>query len=274
MKSNKINLIFSIVLYNTEINCILKALDSINSLKEDNKSNEFNINKVLIIDNSKKKIFKKELHRFKKLVIVYNHKKENLGYGRGHNFNFNIISKSQIKYFFIAMNPDIKFKSRDILPLFKYLKNLNFSCAAPLIYLENGEIQYSAKKNPTFTSLLISRFQFISKIKFFHSYLVKKQNRFSDYKNEIIKSEFLSGCFLIFNPDIYKKIGGFDEKFFLHFEDADITRRCSEYFACFHYPHAFITHKRGRGSHQSVIQQFILMKSYCRYIIKWGLEIF
>ena len=59
VKSNKINLIFSIVLYNTDINCILKALDSINSLKEDNKSNEFSINKVLIIKIQRKNIQKR-----------------------------------------------------------------------------------------------------------------------------------------------------------------------------------------------------------------------
>ena len=56
VKSNKINLIFSIFYIMTELH--FESFNSINSLKEDNKSNEFSINKVLILTIQRKNIQK------------------------------------------------------------------------------------------------------------------------------------------------------------------------------------------------------------------------
>ena len=36
---------------------------------------------------------------------------------------------------------------------------------------------------------------------------------------------WISGCFMLFTSDIYRKINGFDERFFLYMEDVDICKR-------------------------------------------------
>ena len=41
--------------------------------------------------------------------------------------------------------------------------------------------------------------------------------------------EFCSGCFFIMRSDVFEKIGGFDKRFFMHLEDADLSRQALKY---------------------------------------------
>ena len=208
-----------------------------------------------------------------KYRIVYKVSKINLGYGKAHNENFQTITINNKTWFF-AVNPDISFTGKSLHKFINYIiENKNIVCAAPLIYLPNNEIQYSAKKNPTFLSLLSSRFSILQNFKFIKNHLYKNQNRFIDYESEIIKAPFLSGCFLAFPSETYFKIKGFNKEIFLHFEDADIVRRCSLIGDTIHCPLGYVIHVRGRGSHNSITQQLALIKSYFFYIKCWGLQI-
>ena len=255
-------LIFSTVIYNTPKNFILRLIDSIESLSSEIKKKKCNISieKLLICDNSKFPKFSINNLNTNKVSfeIVFSKTKNNLGYGLGHNFNL-LKEKSNDDIWFIAINPDIYFSGINLFSFFEYiLFSENISCAAPLIHLPNGTIQYSAKKDPTMASLLISRFSIFRLIPNFNRYLKFNQNKSFNYKKDIIISSFLSGCFLVFPSNIYKKIGGFSPKYFLHFEDADIVRRASFHGLTIHCPYGWVTHIRGRGSHKSFSQQIYL----------------
>jgi len=267
---------FSTVLYKTpinQINNLIKSIDSLNKFCNDNFSEKI-IFKLFIINNFSKNNNDeyKKLIRNKKFKIIYTSSHKNLGYGQGHNKNFESI-KNYKKSWFIAVNPDISFTGKQIYKFITYIiKNENISCAAPLIYLPNREIQYSAKHNPTVLSLISSRFYLLTKIPYLKNHLYKNQNRNRNYKSEIIDCNFLSGCFLAFPAQTYSKIKGFNKKYFLHFEDADIVRRASLIGRTIHCPLGSIKHIRGRGSHNSKSQQFQLIKSYFFYSMKWGLK--
>ncbi len=269
-------LIFSTVIYRTPVIQIKNLIDSINSLKmylDENYKNKFEL-ELLILDNSAKEPLNRNKINLNnsQVEITYNLSKRNLGYGQGHNNNFQKV-KSNNKIWFLAINPDISFTGNS---LYKYIlfitSEVNISCAAPLIYLSNNEIQYSAKKNPTFLSLISSRFSIFQKFSKIKKYLHNNQNRYFNYKKDIINAEFLSGCFLSFPSEIYSKIGGFSKKYFLHFEDADIVRRSSFFGNTVHYPLGSVVHIRGRGSHNSIRQQLLLIKSYFIYIFTWGFK--
>ncbi len=265
-------------MYNSPTSDIRRLLDSLNSLSKALQKNK--IDKItcelIICDNSKTPIdfYNQFQPDFFKYNIVFRHSKKNLGYGLGHNSNFLNITPS-CRTWFIALNPDIYFKGDELVDFFKFLIiSKEITCAAPLIFLPNGEIQYSAKFNPTVTSLLVSRFSFLQKIKYLRKYLNKNQNRSKNYKTEFINTPFLSGCFLVFPSNIYKQIGGFSKKYFLHFEDADIVRRCNQIGLTVHCPNGIVTHVRGRGSHKSISQQFHLIISFFKYSLKWGIRFF
>ncbi len=271
-------IIFSTVLFNTSFKDLRRLTESIDLLNQEFKnkySNKISI-EFLIWDNSKKFYnYEEKLNFFKyKFYIKIFRSRKNLGYGLGHNSNLLKI-KPNDETLFIALNPDIYFNGNNIYGFIKFcLENNNFACAAPLIYLPDGNIQYSAKRNPTTLSLLIGRFSILQKINFLRLYLYNNQNRARNYKNEIIEAPFLSGCFLALPSKIFHKIKGFSDNYFLHFEDADIVRRASDFGRTIHCPLGFVTHLRGRGSHKSIFQQFHLTISYYKYSKNFGFRLF
>ncbi len=267
---------FSIVLYKTPKEDIKNIISSIQNFKQSKysiKINDLNLN-ILFFDNYFKSNYG---FIFKNNFININYYKSdiNLGYGSAHNKNFSKI-KNKKDFLFITLNPDISFHPKDIYPLFDYAINKKdtYGCLAPLILLNNNKVQYSAKKNPTIIDLIISRFIFLQKISFFKKRFYYYINHHKDYYKDIISCPYLSGCFILFPSEIYKKIEGFSSEYFLHLEDADITRKCSLINDCLHIPQARIKHQRGRGSHRSFTQQLHLIKSIFIYFKKWGLALF
>ena len=267
---------FSIVLFKTsekDIKSILSSIKNLKSFLKNNNSLHINLFTIIhdnYVNSNYASIFNKKIND------TYYFKSElNIGYGRGHNRNFNSINKKE-NFLFITLNPDITFNSCEIIPLFEYaLLNKNkYACLAPLIFLNDGKIQYSAKRDPTFIDLIISRFPFLFKFKVFKERYKYYINSHRNYEKEIILSSYLSGCFLLFPSEIYKKIGGFTPHYFLHLEDADITRKCSLYGKTLHIPTAKIKHKRGRGSHKSFFQQMHLVKSIFIYFKIWGVSLY
>ncbi len=267
---------FSIVLYKTPSKDIKNLINSINRLEKvikKNKSLDINL-KIIVCDNFKESDYK--LYKNNKLTSLHYYKNSrNMGYGSGHNKNFSLIQTKK-EFLFLITNPDIQFQPSKIFPLLEYaIKNKNkYSCIAPLIYLEDGSIQYSAKKNPTIIDLIISRFSIFRRIKLLKTRYEYYINFEKDYRKDYILSTYLSGCFLLIPSKIYRKIGGFTDKYFLHLEDADITRKCAKFGKTLHIPKSSVIHKRGRGSHKSIKQQFNLIKSIFIYFKIWGIVLF
>lgn len=200
----------------------------------------------------------------------------NLGYGVAHNHNFNSTSPSSDDLF-IVTNPDILFGPGllDIVTwYYDFHLKYNIACLAPLVYLPNKKVQYSAKRNPTILALLVSRFSWLRYIPLFSRYLQYHQQRNFDYLHTVFNSSYLSGCFLLISPSYFSRIGGFSRKYFLHFEDADLVRRLSLHGLTLHVPKSFVVHGWARGSHVSFTQTIHLLKSSFVYFSSWGFALF
>ena len=205
----------------------------------------------------------------------YHKSKINLGFGKGNNKNYERVLNPSKNDFFVIINPDISFIPEELIPAFEFIKkDKKIVCVAPLIKNKKGNIQYSVKRNPTLLGLFLGRFNIFCTLPMFKKYMRAFKNKQFDYTKEIIKSTNLSGCFLIIRNWAFSKINGFDERFFLHVEDADIVRRLSFYGKTLHYPYGKVTHRWARGSHHSFKQQYHLILSMVKYFKIWGLKIF
>tara|TARA_Y100000589_G_C27121641_1_gene616728 strand:- start:382 stop:1185 length:804 start_codon:yes stop_codon:yes gene_type:complete len=266
---NKI--IFSLVLYKQSYDDIKNLIDDIDALRII--TLKLNIQTLLyIFDNSPRPLL--QLNSNKKNFIYYKFNQKNIGFGQGHNQNLLLRKRNLSNNIFIIVNPDIRFNSYELFDLLQRFAKSNDICTAPLIKNEFGEIQFSFKNNPTFLSLLIGRFQFIRGINYFDKYYKRHINYYKNYTSEKISSTYLSGCFLIIKSNIYYAVKGFDPNFFLHLEDADLSRKCSLYGNVTHDPSCTIIHKWARGSHNSIWQMLILLKSMIKYFRKWGFVLF
>ena len=198
----------------------------------------------------------------------------NIGFGSANNRNF-LCTTHDETFLFIVVNPDICFDSSSLLPLLDWIaSNPRISCASPLILNLGGNVQHSAKHNPTLLSLLLGRFSFLTLIPAFRQYDRWHRHLDSVYTSQQIDCTYLSGCFLVIPSHYYCKVGGFNEKYFLHLEDADIVRRLSRHGQCIHNPVGSVTHLWARGSHSSLRQMFHLAYSLFVYSTTWGMRIY
>lgn len=63
---------------------------------------------------------------------------------------------------------------------------------------------------------------------------------------------YLSGCFMFMRGSAFKKVGGFDSRFFPYCEDIDLSRRVNREFKTVYYSEVFIYHYFNRASYKSL----------------------
>jgi hypothetical protein len=199
--------------------------------------------------------------------IVYIFNNRNLGYGKAHNIAVRKTIEDGIKYH-LVLNPDVCFEPRVIENIYEFMeKNPDVGILMPKILYPDGSIQYLCKLLPAPVDVISRRFVPIKKS-------VEKRNeayelRFTKY-DKIMEVPYLSGCFMFIRTAVFEKAGLFDERFFLYFEDVDLSRRIHRYYRTVYYPEVFIYHGFEKGSYKN----FKLLKhhivSAIRYFNKWG----
>lgn len=198
------------------------------------------------------------------IVIIRNEK--NIGFGAGHN---KILVFLESRYH-LVVNPDIVIENNCISEMTEFMdSNVNIGLLSPMIKYPCGSIQYLCKHNPTFVDLFIR----LVLPKFFtkrHHYFEMRETGY-DKEFEI---EYATGCFMFFKTEIFKKLKGFDEHFFLYLEDADITRRVNEISKTVFFPYNYVVHEWQRGSHNNLKLALTDVRSATYYFGKWGFKLY
>jgi len=269
--------LFSLVLFKHSLVSIKPFLASVKSLVHYASTNKSRFRFALAIYDGSPSSFLSPSENELKLELpsfeLFYERGSNIGFGAANNRNFFRSCLSDSDYI-VIVNPDISFSPDQLYPLFEWaVVSKHCSCVAPLIMSPNGNIQYSAKMNPTFLSLLLGRLGCLRIFPFFRSYDIWHKNMNRDYTSEVISSTYLSGCFLLVPQLAFSAVGGFCDKYFLHVEDADIVRRLSAIGLTLHNPIGVVEHGWARGSHTSLRQVLSLIRSYFIYCQTWGFRL-
>ena len=109
---------------------------------------------------------------------------------------------------------------------------------------------------------------------FIKKFLDKKAQEYNytdkNYQQKIENVEFCSGCFMFFRTNVLSKLDSFDERQFMYFEDADITRRVlKKGYRTVYNPRFRVIHKWERASMKSLKFTLIAIHSAFRYFWKW-----
>lgn len=252
------NVSAAIVTYNNE-DIILNTLNSI--ILNTKKVNL----KLFVIDNcSTDKTIEVVKTNFPQVEVINSEK--NNGFGHGHNMVLPYLSS---EYHFV-INPDILLKDDSISFIVEKLENdSSVIMATSKILNDDGSEQFLPKKNPKFSYLLGGR------LEKYGSFFAKLRSEYT-MKNHSYKMpfeiEFCTGCFFGIRTDAYKILNGFDERFFMYFEDADLTRRAKKIGKVVFYPDVEVTHLWERASTKSYKFFLIQIKSMFKYFFKWALK--
>ena len=252
----------SLVTYNNS-KVIEKCINSIFNI-----TNNIDFEIIIIDNNSSDNTVKIIKNNFKNVKLIKNDK--NVGFGAAHNV---AIKLGKGKYH-LVLNPDIIFTENTIEKLINFMEeNSDVGLISPKIVFPDGTIQYLCKRLPCLFDLCVRRFTsgFIKDL--FKKRIDYFEMRETGY-NKIIDVPYLSGSFMLFRRSILEKIGGFDENFYMYFEDADITQRAAEISRTVFYPYTSVIHLWERGSHKNIKLLFISLVSTAKYFNKWGWKIY
>lgn len=202
------------------------------------------------------------------LPIKYQYSGSNLGYGRGHN---RAVFECTVCEYHIVINPDIIIHPSTIETLVDFMnKNIEVGMVAPKVLNEDGSIQHLNKRYPSVFDLFARRFIPKSMHHLFQRRMDRYEMKDSGYQ-DILDVECVSGCFMLCRTDVLKSVGGFDDRYFMYFEDFDVSRKIQNSgFRTIYYPYATVTHKWERASHKSFKMTWVFIVSMCRYFNKWG----
>lgn len=254
-------LVVSIVTYRSPIEEVLAAIQSVQQSSISTA--------ILVIDNASGEPYASQLRAALPEGVVFHAAERNGGFGYGHNQALLLAPPSE---YFLILNPDVRLHSGALEALITFLEvHPGAGLVAPKVLYEDGRLQPLNKRHPTVLDLLLRRTpdHILARWPWAQARMARYQMLDVGY-DAPCPVEFVSGCCMFFRRDILQRLGGFDERFFLYFEDDDLTRRVNCISEAWYCPDAVITHRWDRASAQSAAMFRVLVESAVKYFTKWG----
>ena len=166
----------------------------------------------------------------------------NVGYGRGHNLS---ISASTSDYHLI-LNPDVTLAADALgLGLHYLVQNPSVAALSPAVRDGDGHKQYVCKRYPSVLDFLLRGFAPQGIKRAFDKRLANYEMRELSEQEPSTGIPIISGCFMLFRTSVLQSVGGFDARYFLYFEDFDLSLRVHDKGALAYLPTMHITHLGG-----------------------------
>lgn len=159
------------------------------------------------------------------------------GFGANHNTAFKL-SRSD---FFGVLNPDLRL-IQDPFPLLSaQLADKNTGVVAPLIFNRDNMVADSARRLPT-------------PVRLAKRYIGRQKGGMTDnrMKNHLLFPDWVAGIFMMFPSRVFAEMNGFDEGYYLYFEDVDLCSRLRMAgYQIVLDPRVSVVHNARRESHKN-----------------------
>ena len=194
----------------------------------------------------------------------------NVGYGAGQNRALETVSSD----YHLILNPDVFLEKDALLEGLRYLgDHAEVAMLVPQGFDPQNEYARLSKRHP---SLLVLALRALA-VRGSDGVLGRRVARYT-YGGELPcdapKSITLaSGCFMLCRTETLKKVKGFDERYFLYFEDYDLSLRMKNYGAIVELPQARITHYGGHTARRDLRRVAHFVRSGVRFFNRYGWRI-
>jgi len=194
----------------------------------------------------------------------------NVGYGRANNLAIERVRSD----FHLIMNPDVELEPSALREALAAARaHPEVGMLAPAVLGEDGELQYLCKRYPSVWVLFLRGFA--------PAMLRRRFARAIDHyeMRDVIADRFVpsvplaSGCFMLARTALLARVGGFDPRFFMYFEDYDLSLRVGREAAVAYVPQARILHHGGEASRKGLRHVAWFVSSAWRFFARHGWKI-
>lgn len=198
---------------------------------------------IIVLDNGSSEPILPEIKKFFPEVLWID-SKENLGFGKGCN----LAEKQATKPYLFFINPDTIISKNAFHEMLQFMEeHPDAGTVGCRILNEDGSLQWACRRSfPTIVSAVSKTIGLAA--------LFPKNKTLASYNmtyadpDEMTEVDAISGSFFCMRRDLYEKLGGFDEDFFMYGEDLDLCFRakvagCKNYYT----PSTNILHFKGQS---------------------------
>ncbi|CAB3711688.1 N-acetylglucosaminyl-diphospho-decaprenol L-rhamnosyltransferase [Paraburkholderia phenoliruptrix] len=195
----------------------------------------------------------------------------NVGYGRGHNL---AIERSTSRYH-LVLNPDIDLARNALCEACDFFEvHAEAGLITPWIGDEHGHQLFLCRRYPTLLDLFARGFLPARPRQWFSRRLARYEMRDKINAHDVVwDPPIVSGCFMLFRTSVLKQLAGFDARYFLYFEDYDLSLRAHDVTRVVYAPSVRVLHHGGGAARKGFahIRMFIssAFKFFNRFGWKW-----
>lgn len=235
---------------------------------------------IIVVDNNSndnsEELIKKKYNEIHWIQID-----KNMGYGYAMNKGF---EQSNGNYILI-LNSDIMILSDFYNSLTEKYIELNAGIIGIKLILPDGKTQQTASTFPRLMTIFANEIKILQKIKKFNRYTLQ-----IDTDKIVHKVDWVTGAFMFISREIYQKISGFNDSYFMYYEDVDLCRKTanqgfSNFYITNHqatHKHCYSVNKQNKGSYNfykaiekesaiKYIHEFYNIKTFNKFIFLYRL---
>jgi len=240
--------VFIIILNYNGGEILKKCLDSI--YREDYPNKEV----VVVDNNSSDGSLDEVMEAFSKFNFIKNN--QNIGFAAGNNVAIKWALEKMADYVFL-LNNDALMERGSLKKLIEEAeKNPKVGLLSPVIYLgDSNRVWFSGGE--------IDWIRMRAK-----------------HQNDIVDTEYITGCAMLIKKNVFKTIGLLDEKFFLYYEDVDFSYRAKKAgFGLMIIPNAKVYHFEKSSQsidkiYYLVISGIMFFRKNSKYLMRFYVEMY
>lgn len=146
----------------------------------------------------------------------------NVGFGRGHN----LALAHRVEDLHLILNPDVDLQPDALLNAIRFMQaHPDCGVLSPAVLGKTGARSYLCKRYPSLFDLFLRGFMPASIKCRFSERLARYEMAESATRDVLWDPPIVSGCFMLCRSALLRELGGFDPRYFLYFEDFDLSLR-------------------------------------------------
>lgn len=193
---------------------------------------------IIVVNNSPES----DVIELDKVTVINN---RNLGFSQANN----LASQKAIGEYLLFLNADTILQKDISVPFLKEFNDKEFGAAGIGLRFPDGRYQLSYwHENNILNEFKNKRLE--------ESFKKNEQTVINNYSaNDSIKEvDWVSGAAMLIKKDVYDKLSGFDEEYFLFYEDADICKRIKDINGkIYYFPFDGLVHFKGENVNESFL---------------------
>jgi GT2 family glycosyltransferase len=186
--------------------------------------------------------------------ITYDPCAENRGFAAG----INRAARRATSPLLVILNPDVELRGPIVTTLAGCLaSHPHAAIVGGLVREADGRVQASARRFPDLSTAFGGRTSWLTRV-LPGNPLTRRNLSSTNLEAGCAEVDWVTGAFMMVRRDVFESLGGFDERFFMYWEDSDLCLRAlNAGWQTMYEPRAEVIHFTGRASRHAPMRSLV-----------------